>query len=214
MGVLKGQMNIGLSAQVSGIPWWTTDIGGYHGGRAEDPTYHEIIVRWFQYGVTCPLFRQHGDRDHTAPWYYGNETEKLLEDIIRLRGDLKPYISSQLDLLSETARPFNRPLMWDFPEDPKTWELAEHGIGDHGHAQAASSVADQYMMGNDYMVAPVLNLGQRSRQVYFPRGATWKHYFSGKTYVGGSTAVIEVPLDNFALFKRLSGERLPHELVV
>eukprot|EP00931_Biecheleriopsis_adriatica_P062213 TRINITY_DN37469_c0_g1_i1.p1 TRINITY_DN37469_c0_g1~~TRINITY_DN37469_c0_g1_i1.p1 ORF type:complete len:625 (+),score=85.41 TRINITY_DN37469_c0_g1_i1:163-1875(+) len=216
MGVLKGQVNIGLSAQASGIPWWTTDIGGYHGGSAEDPTYHEVIVRWFQYGVTCPLFRQHGDRDHTAPWYYGSQTEKLLEEIIMLRGELKPYISSQLDLLSSKARPFNRPLMWDFPEDFKTWDLAEHGIGDSSQDGSIQqgSVADQYMMGDDYMVAPVLNLGQRSRHVYFPRGATWRHYFSGKTYAGGSTAVIDVPLENFALFKRLPVDELSHQLVV
>lgn len=216
MEVLKGQINIGLSAQTSGIPWWTTDIGGYNGGRAEDPTYHEIIVRWFQYGVTCPLFRQHGDRDHTAPWFYGNSTAKLLEDIIKLRGELIPYISSQLDLLSSSARPFNRPLMWDFPEDLKTWDLAEHGVGDvRGEAQSQeSNVADQYMMGDDYMVAPVLNLGQRSRSVYFPRGATWKHYFSGKTYSGGSAEVVDVPLENFALFKRLPVDGLSSELTV
>lgn len=342
MTVLKGQMNIGLSAQMSGIPWWTTDIGGYGGGSAEDPTYHEIIVRWFQYGVTCPLFRQHGARDHTAPWFYGPETEKMLEDIIKLRGDLKSYISSQLNLLNATGRPFNRPLMWDFPEDPKTWELAENGIGgkippdpatledgdfvvlaecnatswnqkwslnkaaltpseasgkclDDGGSKGArpptgpypvhvwscasqwqaaqtwsydatqkqfvsekknvclnagqdnhpdigpcdpsdktqqwtftqggsivsskglclavvpqevGGVADQFMMGDDYMVAPILSLGQRNRQVYFPLGADWTHYFFGKKYVGGTIATVDAPLNSFPLFKRVDASQL------
>merc|ERR1719401_2331 len=106
MDVLRGQVNIGLSAQMSGIPWWTTDVGGYNaaGGisrkhTAEDPRFREIIVRWFQYGMTCPLLRQHGARDHTAPWFYGPEDEKLLGDIIKLRAEMKPYISSQLDAL-------------------------------------------------------------------------------------------------------------------
>merc|ERR1712232_211316 len=196
MDVLRGQVNIGLSAQMSGIPWWTTDIGGYIGGHAEDPAYRETIVRWFQYGMTCPLFRQHGARDHTAPWFYGPEDEKILGNIIKLRAELKPYFSQQLDALNATGRPFNRPLMWDFPEDLKTWELAEKGIGND------NGVADQYMMGDAYMVAPILNLRQRSREVYFPRGADWVHHFSGHKYQGGSTATIDAPLETFPLFKR------------
>jgi len=80
--------------------------GGYSGGNAEDPTYRETIVRWFQYGMTCPLFRQHGDRDHTAIWYYGPEDEKMLGDIIKLRASMKPYFSAQFDLLNATGRPF------------------------------------------------------------------------------------------------------------
>ena len=132
MSVLKSQLNIGVSAQTSGIPWWTTDVGGYSGGHSQDPVYRETVGRWFQYGFTCPLLRQHGARDHTCPWFYGNETELIIEDIIRLRHAMKPYFSAQLDLLNETGRPFNRPLMWDFPGDPKTWVLAESGIGDSG----------------------------------------------------------------------------------
>ena len=138
MPVLKSQVNIGVSAQTSGIPWWTTDVGGYSGGHSQDPVYRETVGRWFQYGFTCPLLRQHGARDHTCPWYYGNETEKIIEDVIRLRHAMKPYFSSQLDLLSETGRPFNRPLMWDFPGDAKTWTLAEEGIGDGGDTPGPS----------------------------------------------------------------------------
>jgi len=202
MEVLKGQVNIGLSAQSSGIPWWTTDIGGYGGGRAEDSTYHEIIVRWFQYGVTCPLFRQHGNRDHTEPWAYGPATELILEGIIKLRGSLKSYITSQLDLLNATGRPFNRPLMWDFPHDAKTWDLAESGIGG-SNSSLNSGVADQFMMGDEYMVAPILELGQRSRQVYFPLGCGWTHVFSGKQYSGGTIAIVDAPLGiSFPLFHR------------
>ena len=159
--------------------------------KAEDPTYRETIVRWFQYGLTCPLLRQHGARDHTAPWFYGPEVEQLLVELIRLRAALKPYLQSQLDALNATGRPLNRPLMWDFPEDPKTWELAEHGLDD-----GAVGVADQYMVGDDYMAAPVLELGQRSRAVYFPRGAGVHHF--GAKYVGG-TALVDAPLRHFPL---------------
>lgn len=65
-------------------------------------------------------------------------------------------------------------------------------------------VADQYMMGDDYMVAPVLYYGQRSRAVYFPLGADWVHHFSNEKYAGGSTAVVDAPLETFPLFKRIA----------
>eukprot|EP00463_Aulacantha_scolymantha_P003726 TRINITY_DN461_c0_g1_i2.p1 TRINITY_DN461_c0_g1~~TRINITY_DN461_c0_g1_i2.p1 ORF type:complete len:433 (-),score=81.46 TRINITY_DN461_c0_g1_i2:20-1318(-) len=76
--VMADQLPTGISAQMSGIGWWTTDIGGYSGGHSTDDAYREVIVRWFQYGMTCPLFRQHGARDHTAIWFYGDKDEKLL----------------------------------------------------------------------------------------------------------------------------------------
>lgn len=318
-------------------------MGGYSGGNAEQVEYRETIVRWFQYGLTCPMFRQHGDRDHTAIWFYGSKDEKLLGDLIKLRHSLKPYISAELDKLNATGRPFNRLLTWDFPSDPKVWELAEAGIGDpepatngtvakpadgtwvtlapcepgfwrqqwqlgpdrslqlaaaaakgacldnggavhgppptgpypvhmwgcagrwgaaqtwtfngtaildprkalclttgdgkhpamakcsstaadqqwitpgtatgpisSGHscltvsapADQGAGVADQYMMGDSYMAAPVLNLGQRERRVYFPAGASWVHHYTGKVYLGGTTAVVPAPLDTFPLFKR------------
>merc|ERR1711879_550653 len=106
---------------MSGIPWWTTDIGGYTGGDAADPTYRDTIVRWFQFGVTNPLFRQHGHRrgkagDVDAIWFYGSEDEKILGDIIKLRASMKPYFKEQLAKLTATGRPFNRPLNWDFPD--------------------------------------------------------------------------------------------------
>lgn len=66
-------------------------------------------------GMTCPLLRQHGARDHTCPWFYGPETEKIIEDVIKLRHAMKPYYTAELNKLNETGRPFNRPLMWDFP---------------------------------------------------------------------------------------------------
>lgn len=110
---------------------------------------------------------------------------------------MKPYISAQLDALNATGRPFNRPLMWDFPEDPRTWQLAEQGL-----TNATDGIADQYMMVDDYMVAPILQEGQRSRAVYFPKGANWVHYFTQQTYNGGTTAMVNSPLEHFPLFKR------------
>ena len=82
MAVLKSQTNFGISAQTSGIRWWKTDIGGYHGGQPANLQYEEPVAHWFQYGFTCPMLRQHGERSHTCPWFYGNKSEACDEAIL------------------------------------------------------------------------------------------------------------------------------------
>ena len=106
----------------SGIAWWTTDIGGYGGGKPSDPVFRELIVRWFQFGLTCPLFRQHGSRP-TEIWLLGNESEAAVAKVIALRQHLQPYIHEQMERVSKTGQPINRPLFWDFPEDPHCWAI-------------------------------------------------------------------------------------------
>ena len=90
-------------------------IGGYGGGNPSDPVFRELIVRWFQYGLTCPLFRQHGSRP-TEIWLLGNVSEAAVTKVIRLREQFRPYIRTQMERLSRTGQPLNRPLFWDFPE--------------------------------------------------------------------------------------------------
>ena len=87
----------------------TTDIGGYSGGNPSDPTFRELIVRWFQYGATCPLFRQHGARN-TEPWGYGNESFAAIVKVINWRESIKPYILQQMEVVAKTGMPVNRPL--------------------------------------------------------------------------------------------------------
>ena len=99
----------GLSVQLSGIAWWTTDIGGYSGGNPADPTFRELIVRWFQYGATCPLFRQHGARN-TEPWGYGNESYAAIVKVINWRKSMEPYVLQQMATVNATGMPINRPL--------------------------------------------------------------------------------------------------------
>ena len=165
MAVLKSQINIGISAQTSGIPWWTTDVGGYHGGQPADLQFEETVARWFQYGFTCPMLRQHGERSHTCPWFYGNRSEAIIEDIIRLRHAMKPYFSAQLDRLNETGRPFNRPLTWDFPNDPRTWELAENGIGDTADCATLAAPSEHGSVQNgDFVVLAVCNASAPTQQ--------------------------------------------------
>ena len=160
---LRQQVRAGLNIAISGIPWWTTDIGGFHGGDPGDPAYQELITRWFQYGVFCPLFRLHGDRLPRLPtgyamtggpneaWSYGDLAYERIVAALRLRERLRPYLHQQMRLASCDGLPPMRPLFVDFPQDPGAWD-----------------VDDEFLFGPDLLVAPVLEPGARARDVYLP----------------------------------------------
>jgi alpha-D-xyloside xylohydrolase len=194
--VLQTQVRTGLSAQTSGYGLFTTDIGGFTDGGPGtlmcDPsnsTYRELVTRWFQYGVTCPIFRQHGSRA-TEPWGYGDESLSIISDLIKWRVSIKGYLAQEMAKMSASGRPINRPLSWDFPGDEQSW-----------------GVDDEYMFGDAFLAAPVLVAGAVSRQVYLPPldpGGQWRHVFTGALYAGGATYSVSAPLDSLPLFQRLS----------
>lgn len=185
--VLRTSIPAGLGVQMSGIAWWTTDIGGYGGGNPSDPVFRELIVRWFQFGFACPIFRQHGARP-TEPWLLGNTSLAAVVKVIQLRDKFRPYIMAQMHRVSLTGQPVNRPLFWDFPADEGAW-----------------TAAGQFMFGPDYMVAPVTGMGNRTKTLYLPRGANFVHYFSNATYAGGQVVTVPAPLDEFPLFRVIRG---------
>lgn len=205
--VLEIQVKAGLNMAIAGIPWWTTDIGGFHGGDPEDPSFRECMVRWFQYGAFCPVFRLHGDRQPFIPptgtagggicgsgsdnevWSYGDEAYEIFREFMHLRERLKPYISQLMREAHEKGTPPMRPLFYDFDNDPAAWE-----------------VEDQYMFGPDLLVTPIVREGQRSRQVYLPAGASWKNAYSGDTLEGGCTIKVEAPLERIPLFLKNRAE--------
>ncbi|MBL7133477.1 MAG: glycoside hydrolase family 31 protein [Phycisphaerae bacterium] len=188
---ITGGMNIGLS----GIPWWNTDIGGFYGGEIADPEFHELLIRWFQYGVFCPVCRLHGVRrmadkkeGEWAPnevWSYGDEVYNILSEQLKLRERLRPYIMTQMRSAEETGHPVIRPLFFDFPDDPKTWDIE-----------------DQYLFGPDILVAPILELGARSRTVYLPAGTTWRNAWTGQTHQGGQELEADAPIERIPVYFR------------
>jgi alpha-D-xyloside xylohydrolase len=192
---LRRQVRAGLSIAISGIPWWTTDIGGFHGGDPDDPAYQELIVRWFQYGVFCPLFRLHGDRLPRLPtgyamtggpneaWSYGDLAYGRIVAALRLRERLRPYLHEQMRVASREGIPPMRPLFVDFPQDPGSWH-----------------VDDEFLFGPDLLVAPVLEPGARARDVYLPPGRTWVASGTGERYDGGVAATVEVSPDRIPVF--------------
>ncbi len=200
---LGAQLRAGLNVALSGIPWLTTDIGGFHGGNTEDPAYRELIVRWFQYGVWCPLFRLHGDREPRIPtsqamsggpneiWSYGEEVYDILSEVLRLRERIKPYVLEQMAVAANEGIPPMRPLWFDFPDDAEAWEID-----------------DEYCFGPSVLVAPVTVLGARSRRVYLPAGATWTDPWSGETLKGGTFLEAAAPFERIPVYLR-DGAQLP-----
>ncbi|UWM47729.1 family 31 glucosidase [Streptomyces carpaticus] len=199
---LRTQIRAGLNVALSGIPWWTTDIGGFHGGDPADPAYQELMVRWFQYGVHCPLFRLHGDRDPNEPfgvtmtggpnepWSYGPAYPLIREQLL-LRERLRPYVQEQMDIAHRTGTPPMRPLFYDAPDDPAAWE-----------------VEDQFLLGPDLLVAPVAGPGVRERPVYLPAGSRWQDAHDGTWHEGGGTVRAAAPLERIPLYVR-AGRTLP-----
>ncbi len=201
---LRAQLAAGLNMGMAGIPWWTTDIGGFHGGRAEDPAYRELFARWFAWGCFCPVMRLHGNRDpHTPPlsnhgggqcdsgapnevWSYGEEVYAICRKYLALRESLRPYLRQQMQRTHETGEPIMRPMFFDFPSDEICWKTE-----------------DQYMFGPDYLVAPVMEAGVTSRRLYLPQGQ-WESIHTGECFEGGQWVEVAAPLDVIPVMKRVT----------
>jgi alpha-D-xyloside xylohydrolase len=206
---MRNQFAAGLNMGLAGIPWWTTDIGGFHGGNPDDPAYREVLARWFQYGAFCPVFRLHGVREpHKAPlsdhgggkmisgaanevWSYGEEVYNICTRYILMRERLKPYIKGLMQAAHECGTPVMRTLFYEFPEDCKSWD-----------------VSDEYMFGPDLLVAPVMEAGVTQRLVYLPAGAKWTNAWTCEVLEGGQTITVDAPLSIIPLFMR-DGANLP-----
>ncbi len=204
---LRRQVKTGLHVALSGIPWWTTDIGGFHGGDPADPAYRECFVRWFQFGAFCPVFRMHGfrfkaDRPQVSSesmdsycysggpnelWSYGEEAYAILRDYVMLRERLRPYLLEQMEKASRNGTPVMRPLFYDFGEQPH-FPIYE--------------TYDQYLFGPALMVCPVCEAGVRERDVHLPAGCRWTDVRTGETWDGGRTVRAAAPLHWMPLFLR------------
>lgn len=200
---MKNQLAAGLNMGIAGIPWWTTDIGGFFGANIGDPAFHELLIRWFQYGCFCPVMRMHGYRWPLQPqygttggatcvsgapnevWSFGPEVETILSKYLFLREGMKPYITGLMEQAHEKGTPVMRPLFYDFPEDQKAWE-----------------VEDQYLFGPDVLVKPVTEAGCRSVIVYLPAGADWTNAWTGRRFQGGQTVTVDAPLEQIPLFTK------------
>ncbi len=200
---LRKQICAGLHMGLAGIPWWTTDIGGFHGGVTEDEGFRELLIRWFQFGTFCPVMRIHGSRLPFTPivnkagevrektgadneiWSFGEEAYPVLRKFIGIRERMRDYTRELMRQAHEKGSPVMRTLFYEFPADDNCWDIT-----------------DSYMFGPDILVAPVVHEGARSRQVYLPKDAEWVLAGSGKRYEGGKSYEIEAPIETLPVFLR------------
>ncbi|WP_457391934.1 glycoside hydrolase family 31 protein [Thermostichus sp. MS-CIW-28] len=176
-------LNLGLS----GVSFVGADIGGF-GGNATP----ELFARWMQMGILYPLMRGHsalGTRPH-EPWSFGIEVETICRQAIQLRYQLLPYLYSLFWESSQTGSPILRPLLYEFPDDPQTYEIS-----------------DQAMLGSALLAAPVVRPGVRCRAVYLPQG-TWFDWWTGQAHTGPRYILVPAPLEQLPLFVR-GGSVLP-----
>lgn len=200
---MRNQLAAGLNMGLAGIPWWTTDIGGFHGGNPDDPAFRELFARWFAWGTFCPVMRLHGDREPRQPqhgttggasccsgaanevWSYGEEVYQICKKYMEYREQMRPYTRKLMEEAHEKGTPVMRTLFYMYPEDCACWD-----------------VEDEYMYGPDVLVAPVLYAGQTKRSVYLPEGDDWLESFTGREYRGGQRVEADTPLDVIPVFVR------------
>jgi alpha-D-xyloside xylohydrolase len=196
--VLRAQIPAGLNIAMSGIPWWTTDIGGFMQGDIRTDYFKELVVRWFQFGVFCPLFRLHGVREPmnglygaqssgagNEVWSFGETAYQIIRHLLFLREKLKPFLRVLNQAAHEHGSPVMRPLYFEFPNDAN-----------------AANLADQFMLGQDLLVAPVTDQGATARSVYLPAGADWVDAWSNQEFAGGQTYLVEAPLERIPVYWR------------
>jgi alpha-D-xyloside xylohydrolase len=208
---LKRQVPTGINFVASGMPYWSTDIGGWQYLPSEhkperppliDPSdaranvggyddYPELYVRWFEYGAFQPNFRSHGSRPQNEVWSYGRQAEPILAKYLKLRYQLMPYLYSLAHQTHVSGAPFMRGLFMDFGGDPKV-----------------ADIRDEYMFGPALLVAPVTEQGMTTRDVYLPAGTDWYNFWTNERVHGGQTITVAAPIDVIPLFVR-AGSVLP-----
>ena len=200
------QLQAGLNMGLAGIPWWTTDVGGFMTDDVNDPDFQQLLIRWYEFAVYSAVLRMHGDRGpynippldtrdwgggylHTGQpnelWSYGEENYRIMKKYYDIRIEMHDYIKQLYEEASSNGSPLIRTMFYEFPEDSKCWELQ-----------------DQYMFGSDYLVAPIFHLNQFERDVYLPVGK-WEDTRDHKVYDGGQTITADAPLDSMPVFKRV-----------
>lgn len=202
---LQKQVPTGLNFTATGLAYWGNDIGGWQWHLPEDPLerpplldpsdarsvigkyddYPELVTRWYQYATFTPTFRAHGLRKETEVWSYGKAAEAVISKYLKLRYTLMPYLYSLGKQTYDTGSPFMRALFMDFPQDARVF-----------------NIGDQYMFGPAFLVAPVLEQGRESREVYLPAGSDWYNYWTNEKVPGGRTITVAAPIDVIPLFVR------------
>jgi alpha-D-xyloside xylohydrolase len=197
----KAQVPAGLNFSLSGIPYWTTDIGGFAvEPRFEKPSesdldeWRELNVRWFQFGTFCPLLRVHGQFPYREMWNIapeGHPAYNVLLEYDKLRYSLLPYIYSLSAMVTRSHYTIMRPLIMDF----------------HGDKNV-TNIGDQYMFGPSLLINPVTEYKARSRKLYLPAGTGWYDLKTGKYFEGGNEIIADAPYSDIPVYVK-AGSIIP-----
>ncbi|HEY6444843.1 MAG TPA: TIM-barrel domain-containing protein [Acidobacteriaceae bacterium] len=191
----RRQIPAGLNFELSGMPYWTTDIAGYgwpYERDTRDTSYQELYTRWYQFGVFCPIFRTHGHRsnDTNEIFSYGPQTPTLIQ-YDKLRYRMLPYIYSLAWRVTSDDSTMMRPLVMDWPDN-----------------QEVRDIGDEYMFGPAILVSPVTEQGATSREVYLPPAPAWYDFWTGAKLTGGQHIEAQAQLDRIPLYIK-AGSILP-----
>jgi len=200
---MKAQISAGLNYNLSGIPYWTMDIGGFcvehryenaREGSADLEEWRELNTRWYQFGTFAPLFRVHGQYPLREIFNMAPESHPAYQSMLyydKLRYRLMPYIYSQAAKVTFEDYTIMRALVMDFPGDPRT-----------------KDIGDQYMFGPSLMICPVYHFKAREREVIFPGSGSWYDFYSGKLISGNQRLNVPAPYERMPLFVK-AGSIIP-----
>lgn len=192
---------------LAGIPWWTSDIGGFMTDDWQSEEFKQLLIRWFEFATFTAVLRMHGDRgpnDDIPPldnrdygggylytghpnelWSYGEDAYAIFKKYFHIRQNLKPYLKSLYEEASTNGSPVIRAMFYEFPDDENCWNKYS-----------------QYMFGSKYLVAPILEYNQFERDVYLPQG-TWKDTLDNQVYEGNTTIKAKAPIDHIPVFEKM-----------
>ncbi|MFP9100481.1 TIM-barrel domain-containing protein [Flavobacterium sp. RHBU_24] len=183
---MANQIPVGLSAGMGLIPFWACDISGYCGEIKDYPAMAELYVRWMQFGIFNPLTRAHHEGNTAVePWLFGKGAEEITRSAIELKYRLFPYIYTYAREAHDTGLPLMRATVLEYPNDAEAYKLN-----------------GQFMFGKELLVAPVVEKGAITKEVYLPEGE-WINFNDGKTvYRGGKWLTVDAPLEVIPLFAK------------
>lgn len=183
-GQMANQVAVGISAGLGGIPFWTTDISGYCGDITDYPAMAELYTRWMQFGIFNPLSRAHHEGDNAVePWMFGEVAEQNSKAAIELKYQLFPYLYTYARKAHDTGLPIIRGLFMEYPND-----------------EEALKIDNQFLFGEELLVAPVLKKGERVKKVYLPDGEWIDFNHKQTVYLGGQTIAYKAPLNVIPIF--------------
>ena len=214
--VLRRQIPLCLNYTMTGAPYINTDIGGFFCGRyggsnaPKNPNYQELYVRWMQFGLFCPVFRSHGADAPREIYQFGRRGEPAfdaIEQTIRLRYQLMPYIYSTAWAVSHEGDSFMRALVYDFPEDQRTWDLGDEFL--FGRSILALPVVRPQYTTEDTRPASAVDFSQpKAITRYLPKGTTWYDFLTEQPHQGGQEVTLRTTLGDTPMMVR-AGSILP-----